>query len=145
MEREKLKDIVLIFLVVFFCIIIMNEVGDILESFIQSELLLNIILIVGCGVPFGFLLYKIMLLFKGEEYREFLRRTRKSQYCLFFIFLPLFILLWIIQQEIVDPLLGTLVLKIVGTIIFIGVLFLIAFVVNRKFKKEWKEFKQHTS
>lgn len=134
MEREKLKDTVLIFLVVFFWIVMMNVLETILEfSFIQSELLRDVLLIAGASLLFGFLLLKVIPLFKGEEYREFFKRTKKSRYTMLFVLLPLIILLWIVQSQIIDPLLGNLLWKTIGTIVFLFVLLIIGFAVSRKF------------
>ena len=145
MEKERLKDIVLIFLVAFFSFIIMDAVGVILEPFIESTLLTKIIQIAVGALVFGFLLLKVMVLFKGEEYRELLKRTRKSRYTAFLIVFPLVILLWIIQSRIIDPLLGSVLWKSVSTIVFIFILLMIAILVSRKSKKEWEEFKQQSS
>ena len=145
MEQEKLKDWALIFFLAFFWVVTMRVVETILESFVQSVLLADLIQIAVGAAVLGFLLSPIFLLFKGEEYQEFVRKTRKSRYTVLLIVLPLIILPWIIQSQVVDPLLGNLPWRTVGTIIFILILLIIAIVVDRKFKKEWREFKQQSS
>ena len=140
MEREKLKDWVLIFLVVSFWSFIMHVIETFLEfSFIESKLLRNIIQIGIGALLLGFLLQKVMLLFKGEEYREFLKRTRKSRYIILSILLPVIIILWIIQSVLLNPIIG-----FYSFLLFMLFIFGIAVVLDRKFKKEWREFKQQS-